>query len=125
MVCHGKISNRARLSEIYRHTRVFCMPSRYEPYGFAFAEAMAHGVPCVGTTVQSIPEILGHGRAGLLVAPNDPEELASALLRLLREDALAHRIGDAGRKHVEQNLTWEHVAARAAPLLERAALRMN
>jgi glycosyltransferase involved in cell wall biosynthesis len=121
VISHGKIQSRARMSELYRRTRVFCLPSRYEPYGFVFAEAMAHGVPCIGTTVQSVPEILDHGRAGLLVAPGDAPALAEALLRLLREPELACRLGAAGRRHVERCLTWDHVAARAAPALATAA----
>jgi glycosyltransferase involved in cell wall biosynthesis len=121
VVSHGKINSREAMSELYRRTRAFCMPSWYEPYGFVFAEAMAHGVPCIGTTVQSVPEILDHGRAGLLVAPGDAPALAGALLRLLRDRELTCRLGAAGRRHVEQRLTWDHVAARAAPALAAAA----
>jgi glycosyltransferase involved in cell wall biosynthesis len=117
---HGIVRSRSRMAELYRCSRVFCMPSRYEPYGLAFAEAMAHGVPCIGTTVQAIPEILDHGRAGLLVAPEDPESLAAALVRVLADDELARELGAAGRARVEQSLLWEHVAARAAPALEAA-----
>lgn len=121
VVSHSMIRTRERMSELYRRTRVFCMPSRYEPYGFVFAEAMAHGVPCIGTTVQSIPEILDHGQAGLLVAPGDARALADALLTLLGDHRLASKLGAAGREHVERCLTWDHVAARAAPALTAAA----
>jgi glycosyltransferase involved in cell wall biosynthesis len=91
------------------------MPSQYEPWGFVFAEAMAHGVPCVGSTVQSIPEILDHGNAGVLAHRDDVEALARALLQLLRDDALARRIGLAGRRRVQQLYTWDRVAERIAP----------
>lgn len=121
VVSHGKVTNRSQIAELYRQTRAFCMPSYYEPYGFVFGEAMAHGVPCIGTTVQSIPEILDHGTAGVLVPPGDDEALARALLSLLRDDEFAHRIGEAGRRHLERNLTWDRVAERAAPALEAAA----
>lgn len=121
VVSHRMIRTRDRMSELYRRTRVFCMPSRYEPYGFVFAEAMAHGVPCVGTTVQSIPEILDQGHAGLLVAPGDSRALADALLTLLGDHRLASELGAAGRARVEHCLTWDHVAARAAPALTAAA----
>jgi glycosyltransferase involved in cell wall biosynthesis len=82
---------------------------------------MAHGVPCIGSTVQSIPEILDHGRAGLLVEPGDEQALAQALLRLLSDDELAHRLGAAGQREVERRLTWDHVVERAAPPLTAAA----
>jgi glycosyltransferase involved in cell wall biosynthesis len=117
--CHGKVSDRSRLAEHYRSARAFCLPSRYEPYGLVLLEAMAHGVPCVGTTVESIPEILDEGRAGLLVPPGDPGSLADALLRLLTDDDLARSFGATGRRRVEQELTWDHVAERIASVLSR------
>src|SRR5947209_19102203 len=105
------------MAELYRATRVFCMPSLYEPWGLAYVEAMAHGVPCVGTTTQSIPEILDQGRAGLLVPPGSTEALADALTRLCTDLELAVALGQAGRRHVARALTWDHVAERAAPAL--------
>jgi glycosyltransferase involved in cell wall biosynthesis len=122
IVAHGKISGRAELTGLYRRARVFVMPSRYEPWGLVFPEAMAYGVPCIGTTVQSIPEILGFGDAGTLVAPEDPVALADALVELLTNDEHAARLAAAGRQRVETWHTWDHVAQRiAGPLL--AAVR--
>lgn len=118
---HGRLSSREVLGGLYRRTRVFCMPSIYEPWGFAFAEAMAYGRPCVGTSVQAIPEMLDHGAAGLLVPPRAPAQLADALEKLLRDDDLANRIGVAARERVEERLTWDHVAERMAPGLISAA----
>jgi starch synthase len=117
VIDHGKISSRERLSELYAGARVFCLPSRYEPYGLALIEAMAHGVPCVGATVESIPEILDEGKAGVLVPPGDEEALADALLELLTDDELAGSLGSAGRQRVEAELTWDHVAERMTPAL--------
>jgi alpha-maltose-1-phosphate synthase len=117
---HGKVSDRRRLGQLYRKARVFSLPSRYEPFGLALTEAMAHGVACVGTNVQSIPEILAEGRAGLLVPPGEPEPLADALLRLLTDEELARTIGSAGRRWVEQNFTWARVVERMAPVLSQA-----
>jgi glycosyltransferase involved in cell wall biosynthesis len=121
VVCHGKLSDRRELIELYRTARAFCMPSRYEPWGLVFAEAMAYGVPCVGTTVQSIPHILGDGEAGLLVEPGDAEGLARALLVLLTDDAVSRRIGAAGRRLVEEVHTWDRVAERMATALLSAS----
>jgi alpha-maltose-1-phosphate synthase len=117
VIGHGRISDPRRLSEQYGAARAFCLPSRYEPYGLALIEAMAHRVPCIGASVEAIPEILDGGRAGLLVPPGDPELLASALLRLLSDDELAQSIALAGRLRVEQELTWDRVAERMAPVL--------
>jgi len=125
---HGKIRDRQRLADLYRRARVFCLPSLYEPYGLVLIEAMAHGVPCVGSAVQSIPEILDQGRAGLLVPPGDVTELADALISLLTDEQLAGSLAAKGTHWVAESLTWDHVAARIAAALTSvrpAALQPN
>jgi glycosyltransferase involved in cell wall biosynthesis len=117
VVVHGKIQDRRQLAGLYRRARICCLPSLYEPYGLVLLEAMSYGLPCVGTTVQAIPEILDHGRAGLLVRPGDSGALANALGALLDDNVLARRLGDAGRHFVERELTWDHVAERMAPAI--------
>lgn len=117
---HGKLADREQLAELYKGARVFCLPSLYEPFGFALLEAMATGIPCVGSEVQSIPEILDHGRAGLLVAPGDRQALATAVIRLLTDHAIARTLGLRGRDRVLKHYTWEQVAARIAPVIESA-----
>jgi glycosyltransferase involved in cell wall biosynthesis len=117
VVGHGLIADRHRLGELYLRTRVLCAPSLYEPWGFVFPEAMAHGIPCIGTNVQSIPEILDYGRAGLLVPPNDIAALADALVLVLEDDGLASRLGKAGRSRVEQHYTWDRVVEAMSPAL--------
>jgi glycosyltransferase involved in cell wall biosynthesis len=94
-----------------------CAPSLYEPWGFVLTEAMAHGVPCIGTTVQSVPEILDHGRAGILVPPSDVDALAEAIVTLLEDDLLASRLAAHGRRRVEQHYTWDRVVDAMAPAL--------
>jgi glycosyltransferase involved in cell wall biosynthesis len=115
--------DRRQISNLYADARVFCFPALYEPFGLVLPEAMAHGVPCIGSTVQAIPEILDGGRAGLLVPAGEPEPLADALLRLLTDDELAQRVGEAGRRRVKQRYTWEHVADQMAPILARVGSR--
>jgi starch synthase len=115
---HGKVGDRQQLADLYRRARVFCLPSLYEPYGLVLIEAMAHGIPCVGSAVQSIPEILDEGRAGLLVRPGDAGELAEALITLLTDDELAGSLAANGPRRVAESLTWDHVAARIAAALK-------
>ena len=63
---------------------------------------LALGVPVVGTDLHSIPEIVPHGVAGLIVPPGDPEALASAIARLLADPALRERLGEAGPEQVRR-----------------------
>lgn len=72
-----------RIAPAYAEADVFCLPSISEAAPFSLLEAMLSGCPIVATAVGGVPEILGN--AGLLVRPNDPEDLAAALLFLLED----------------------------------------
>jgi glycosyltransferase involved in cell wall biosynthesis len=95
---------------------VFAMPTLQEPFGLAFLDAMACGLPCVGTRIEAVPEIVREGETGLLVPAGDPVALAAALERLLGDPARARAMGARGRARIFAGGLWHHVAAR----LERA-----
>jgi glycosyltransferase involved in cell wall biosynthesis len=78
------------------------VPSREEPLGNATLEAMATGLPVVGTLTGGIPEMIEDEQTGLLVQVNDPDRLANALNRLLEDPELARTLGQAGRVRCEQ-----------------------
>jgi len=113
----GRIDDRARIAQLYAEASIFCLPSRFEPFGLVLIEAMAYGLPCVSTTVCGIPEIVINGETGLLVPPDDSSSLAAALLRLLEHPAYAALLGAAGRRRVEEHLNWDRVVDRMAPVL--------
>jgi len=77
------------------------IPSDAEPFGRTAIEAMALAKPVVGTRAGGLPEVVRDGETGLLVAPRFPESLAAACLRLLENPGLARRLGEAGRRRVE------------------------
>ncbi|MFM7269819.1 MAG: glycosyltransferase, partial [Cyanobium sp.] len=105
----------------YRRASIFCLPTIQEGFGIVFLEAMASGLAVVSTTATAIPEVVPHGRAGLLVPPHDPQALAAALLRLLHEPELRQRLADGGRAHAG-GFSWDRVAEdflqAVAPLLQ-------
>ncbi len=114
----GRIDNREHIARLYAQASIFCLPSHFDPFPLVLMEAMAYGLPCVSTTVCGIPEIVVHGETGLLVPPNDSSSLATALLRLLEHPTYAALLGAAGRRRVEQHLSWDRVADRMAPVLD-------
>ena len=113
----GPVRDRAQLAQLYEEARVFALPARYEPYGVAFLEAMAHGLPCVGTDVGAIPEIIEDGVTGIVVAAGDADALSRALLALLSDPDRATAMGEAGRARVAEELNWDRVAARMTAVL--------
>jgi alpha-maltose-1-phosphate synthase len=101
-----------RLLDEYERASIFVMPSLYEPFGVAFAEAMAHKLPCVGTNICAMPEIITEGRSGFLVPPRDPVALASRILALLESPDLCREFGDFGYQRYLENFTWQAVVDR-------------
>jgi glycosyltransferase involved in cell wall biosynthesis len=107
----GALADDGEVRDWYRRSAIFCLPSIQEGFGIVFLEAMASGLPVVSTTATAIPEVVPHGRAGLLVPPRDPEALAEALITLLTDTALQERCRAFGREHVKP-FSWNRVAER-------------
>ena len=80
---------------------IFVLPSHSEGVSLALLEAMAAGLPVIATAVGGLPEVVTDGVNGLLIPPQDPEALAQALARLLDDPALAKKLGENARQHVE------------------------
>jgi glycosyltransferase involved in cell wall biosynthesis len=117
----GTIDRRDRLAELYAQASVFCLPSRYDPYGLSISEAMAYGLPCIVTRVGALHEVVLDRETGLVIPPEDSEALAGAMLELVDDPDRAARLGAAGRQRVERHQNWDAVAERMTPGLERAA----
>ena len=123
--------------QLYSHAAVFCCPSIYEPFGIINLEAMACGTPVVASKVGGIPEAVADGETGILVPleqqtespfePVDPPrfsaDLAAAINRLLADPALRERMGQAGRRRVEERFSWRVIAQRTADLYRSLAGR--
>jgi glycosyltransferase involved in cell wall biosynthesis len=95
---------------------VFVAPSRYESFGLIFLEAMRWGTPVIGTTAGGIPEVVEDGRSGLLVRPEAPVELATAIAQLLADPGRRAALGAEGRRRAEQHFSVERMTHRVAQL---------
>lgn len=80
--------------------------------------AYVHSRPVVATNVGGFPEMVEHGRTGLLVPPDDPAAFAAALLELLRDPELAHAMGQRAREHAMKNHEWSLIAHQTAEIYE-------
>lgn len=98
---YGKVDEEC-LRRHYADCDIFVAPSRFESFGLIYVEAMMFGKPSVGCDVGGIPEVVSHEVTGLLVPPNNPDALRSALEALIRDADLRLQYGSAGRKRYEQ-----------------------
>jgi alpha-maltose-1-phosphate synthase len=100
----------AEIATYYKRATIFALPTLREAFGLVFLEAMAYGLPCVGTHVEAVPEIIADGETGFIVPPGDDEALAERLVQLLKDPELRRRMGNAGRARQERLFTWQKVA---------------
>jgi glycosyltransferase involved in cell wall biosynthesis len=97
----------------------FILPSRADNLPVAILEAMAAGLPVVGTRVGGIPELVAHGETGLIVEPEDPRALARALDGLAEDPERRAQLGRRGRARVAAHFSAEEVGRRTVALYER------
>jgi glycosyltransferase involved in cell wall biosynthesis len=88
---------------LMREFDIFCLPSLSEGFSSAILVAMASSLPVIATQVGGIPELVIDGETGLLVPPNDVLQLSEALIQVLDSESQRRRMGQAGRRRVEQN----------------------
>lgn len=94
---------------------LFLLPTEQEALGTSYIEAMAMGLPVVGTNVDGVPEVVRDGDNGLLIAPGDAASLAEAVNRLLGDDALRQRMAERSRELVSSVF---HVDTMCQSMLE-------
>jgi len=109
--------SRERLRELYRHTRAFVYPSRYEGFGIPPLEAMACGAPVIATRTGAIPEY-AEG-AALVIAPGDRDALRDALVRVLGDALLRSELRARGQERARL-FGWDRGARTMAELLRCA-----
>jgi phosphatidyl-myo-inositol dimannoside synthase len=116
-----------QLFSIYTSCDVYVMASREIPgrldlvegFGISFLEASASGLPVVAGNSGGISDAVQHGKTGLLVNPDNPEDIASAIKLLLTDEDLARQLGNEGRRWTETEMSWERVAKHMVNAMQR------
>ena len=101
----------------YEQCDVYVLPSIGEGFGIGYLEANALGKPVVGSRDSGTVDAVLHGETGLLVDPNSDEQLAEAIIQLLKNPTLARRLGKNGRRRVEEEMNWATIAARVRDII--------
>ena len=116
---HGFVTREALAAE-YRRAAVFALPSRGEGFGLVYLEAMAHGLPCVGSRHDAASEVIVDRATGTLVDPGNGREVIRALCDLLQQPERRRALGQAGRERVVEQFTYQRFRADIIGLLRDA-----
>ena len=106
----GKLHFPGNVTDLYSYLSaadIFVLPSRSEGFSNALIEAMAAGLPAVATDVGGNAEAISEGVNGFLVPPEDPEQLAEAIMKLIANPQLAKNMGQSGRSTVLDRFSTE------------------
>lgn len=106
-----------QMPAFYQGLTLLVLPSHAEGFGLVAAEAGACGVPVVAADASSLPEIVVHGRTGLLVPPRESQALAAGIVHLLGDRARARELGLAARDWVVRNFGREESLSRLEALM--------
>lgn len=114
----GPLKDREEVKEYFKQASVFVMPSLCEPFGLVLLEAMAYRLPCVGSIVDAMSEIIVDGDTGFLVDSKDTNELADKIIQLLDNQDKMMLMGKASVKRVREMFSWERVGEKVNAKLE-------
>ncbi|HVT80993.1 MAG TPA: glycosyltransferase family 4 protein, partial [Phycisphaerae bacterium] len=105
---------------LMRACDLFVLPALAEPFGLVLLEAMALGKPVIATRAGGPPEIVEHEKTGLLVAPQNPAEMAAAISGLIADPARRAALGAAGAERYRAHFTVERMAREVLAIYNRA-----
>ncbi len=111
----------SEVARCYGRAGAFVLPTLRDAFGLSFLEAMSFGLPCIGTEIEAVPEIVVHGETGLLVPPRDPAALRDAMLALLGSPERARTMGEAGRVRAAGRFGWDRAVRRMLHVMEGGA----
>jgi glycosyltransferase involved in cell wall biosynthesis len=122
VVCEGFLSKSdprgvSRLHTLFSSATAVVLPSIYEPFGISLIEGMAYGLPCIAADRCAMPEIVRHRENGLVVAAEDSNALARAMLEIAQSPSTAASMGALGRQRAEQEFTWTAVSEKIQRIL--------
>jgi D-inositol-3-phosphate glycosyltransferase len=109
-----------RVATYFAAANVIALPYRHIYQSAVVMLALSYGCPVVATRVGGLAEVIEDGENGFLVSPDDPDALAAALRRVLDDPPTAKRMGQTGRRMVEERFSWTRIAARTREVYQQA-----
>ncbi|HET9910260.1 MAG TPA: glycosyltransferase [Anaerolineales bacterium] len=111
------LGDRPDVADLMAHADIFVMSSRSEGMPMALLEAMGSGLPVIATQVGGLSEVVEDHLQGILVPAENPQELAKAILELLRDPALRSSLGRSARRRIEERYTTERMCRQYEKLI--------
>lgn len=124
-VVHGHHISYKDGAELFQRASVVALPYVEASQSGVVSTAYGFKKPVVVTRVGSIPEIVDDGITGLVVPPRDPEALADAIVKLLKDEKLRKRMGENGGKKLQADLSWENVIRQTVVIYDSAMKDFN
>jgi glycosyltransferase involved in cell wall biosynthesis len=118
----GRVENR-EIPGLYSAAHFVVMPSLLEATSLSAMEAMSSGKAILSTNVGGLPFLIRDDENGLLVPPANSQALAEGMRKLLADPELRARLGEAGRRRVEQDLDWSRIAEQTLSVYDKAIER--
>jgi len=106
------------VGERLQHMSIFLNVSFSESFGLAVGEAMAVGVPVIVSKIDSLKNLVGR-KAGIFVNPRKSDEIAEAVIKLLEDEKLRERLGNAGKKRIEKEFSEEKMIQKTINLYKK------
>ena len=103
----GPIHSREELKRKYQSADIFIFPSHFEGFPVALLEALSSGLPCIGSDVGGIPDIIEHGQCGLIIKKENTDSLAKAMESLITSKQLRLKFSEAARKRALDHFSIE------------------
>lgn len=104
----GSVEHR-KIAPYFQQCDIFCLPTLSEGFGTVLLEAMSCAKPIVATDVGGVPEVMHHGKSGLIVPPKESKALAQAIITLFQNPDLREKMGHYNRKLCEQKYDWSNI----------------
>ena len=109
----------SEMDNYFRKASIFCLPTKIEPFGVVFVEALYHKLPIVATNIGAIPDLVKDGHNGFLTEAGDVEALVQSLDDLLSDSNKCRAFGENGFALAKTNYSWDIVAERMSATIRK------
>jgi glycosyltransferase involved in cell wall biosynthesis len=113
------------MESVYPALDLFAFPSRFEGLGTSLLSAMSYAIPSVAFRTCAFPEIIEHGRSGLLAELNNDASLPNSIAAILRNPEIALQIGRAARQRIDQKFSAPKMVENMLSVYESLLVRKS